>query len=227
MWSSGHEEWEHILGKWSVWIYHLMYLIVTSGSEVIVCHSRLGNKKSHLVSISRLDNLWFQNHKKVLLDKVRFLYVGRMSPEKGIFKFLDMYEELNFNTEFSIVGSAKSDLIKNKKTIQLLGYVSAPNSLISIYDNHNIVVLPSFTEGYPYVVDESLSRKRPVIVFEDIDYIVRDKKGIYVSKRDVASFSKTVKYIIDNYPEVQRNIEKNNLPTRESMLKQISNIIGT
>ena len=64
-------------------------------------------------------------------------------------------------------------------------------------------------------------------IFEDIDYIVRDKKGIYVSKRDVASFSKTVKYIIDNYPEVQRNIEKNNLPTRESMLKQISNIIGT
>ena len=27
--SSGHEEWKHILGSWSVWIFHIMYLIVS------------------------------------------------------------------------------------------------------------------------------------------------------------------------------------------------------
>ena len=39
--SSGHEEWKFILGSWSVWIYHIMYSIVTSNSTVIAVHYRL------------------------------------------------------------------------------------------------------------------------------------------------------------------------------------------
>ena len=74
LFSSGHEEYEHILGHWFVWIYHIMYRIVTFNSEVIVCHERLFDKnKSHLIYISRLDEEWQSNHKKALLDKVRFL----------------------------------------------------------------------------------------------------------------------------------------------------------
>ena len=105
------------------------------------------------------------------------------------------------------------------------GYTK-PKSLINIYDKHNIMVLPSFTEGTPYTVDESLSRKRPVIIFEDIAYIVRDKIGIFVSKRDIDSFSKTTKYIMDNYLEIQKKMEKNVLPTKKTMIKQISDIIN-
>ena len=54
-------------------------------------------KKSHLVYASRLDDEWFTNHKDALLDKVRFLYVGRMSPEKGIFEFLNMFNKIKFD----------------------------------------------------------------------------------------------------------------------------------
>ena len=87
--------------------------------------------------------------------------------------------------------------------------------------------LPSFTEATPYVVDESLSRKRPVIIFEDIAYIARGKKGIFVSKRDISSLSETAKYIMQNYYEIQKNIEKNRLTTKKDMLKQISNIVSS
>ena len=97
--------------------------------------------------------------------------------------------------------------------------------LINIYDKHNITVLPSFTEATPYVVDESLARKRPVIIFEDIEYIIRDKKGIFVSKRDLNSFSETANYIMENYKEIQKKMEKNVLPTKKGMIKQISDII--
>ena len=225
LFSSGHEEYKHILGSWSVWIYHIMYKIVTSNSKVIVCHERLfDKKKSHLVYISRLDDEWFINHKDALLDKVRFLYVGRMSPEKGIFEFLNMFNKIKFDAEFSIVGNLENQDILNNN-IKSLGYVADPQSLINIYDNHNIMVLPSFTEATPYVVDEALARKRPVIIFEDIDYIVRDKKGIFVSKRDLNSFSETTKHIMDNYQEIQKKIEKNELPTKKRMIKQISDII--
>ena len=225
LFSNGYEEYKQILGRWFVWIYHLMFTIITFKSEVIVCHERLYNKKKHLVNISRLDEKWISPSKNALLDKVRFFYVGRMSAEKGIFDFLEMFNKLKFDSEFSIIGNLDKQNILNKN-IKLLGYVTDTDTLINIYDNHNIMVLPSFTEATPYVLDESLSRKRPVIIFEEIEYIVRNKVGIFVSKRDIDSFSKTTKHIMDNYHEIQKKMDLNNLPTKKSMIKEISEIIN-
>ena len=224
LFSSGHEEYKYILGRWFVWIYHIMYIIVTSNAKVIVCHERLYKKKSYLVNISRLDNQWMTNHKDALLDKARFVYVGRMSHEKGIFDFIKIFNNLKFDSEFSIVGEVKNKNFFNKN-INLLGYVAEPQALIDIYDNHNIMILPSFTEATPYVVDESLARNRPVIIFEDIAYVVKGRKGIFIAKREIDSFSKTVKHIMDNYTEIQQNMKKNILPTKNSMIKEISDII--
>ena len=227
LFSSGHEEYKYILGGWAVWIYHFMYKLVTRNSKVIVCHERLYDKnKSQLVYISRLDEEWLANQKEVLLDKIRFLYVGRMSAEKGIFDFIKMFQKMKLGAEFSIVGNSQNENISNNN-IKFFGYVADPKSLINIYDKHNITVLPSYTEATPYVVDESLARKRPVIIFEDIEYIIRNKKGIFVSKRDINSFIEKTKYIMKNYEEIQKNMEKNVLPTKKSMIKQISDIIKT
>ena len=223
--SSGHEEWKHILGQWSVWIFHIMYLIVVKNSRVIVCHERLfDKKKSYQVYPSRLDSRWLTNRKETSIEKVKLLYVGRINPEKGIYDFLKMYDKLKIKTEFSIAGDSKN-LVLNNKNIKLLGYISEPHSLIDTYDSHNILVLPSFTEAHPYVVDECLSRNRPVIIFEDISYIVRGKKGIFISKRNVESFSETLEYIIKNYNIIQNDIEKNKLPTKQDMINEFSRIL--
>ena len=224
--SSGHEEWKFILGSWSVWIYHVMYSIMTSNSTVIVLHDRLCVKKNcHVITSSTLDEKWLKNYKEVKLDKIRFLYVGRVSPEKGVYEFLKMFEKIKLDAEFSVVGNIKN-LKTSNKNIKLVGYISDKQSLIDIYDSHNILILPSFTEGQPYVVDESLARKRPVIVFEDIAHIIKERKGIFVSKRTIDSFCETTKHVMQNYNEIQKSIEKNKFPLKEDMLKQISNIIG-
>ena len=225
--SDGYKEYKHILGSWSVWIYHLMFKIVTSGSTVIVLNSVLYSRKNcHLINTSRLDDLWFKENKKATLDKIKLLYVGRINPEKGIYDFIKMFNKINLDIELSIVGEPKDLKVKNKN-IKLFGYISDSQSLINIYDNHNIVVLPSFTEGQPYILDECLSRKRPIIVFEDIAYIVKDRKGVFVSKRDIDSFVKNIKYIMSNYQEIQKNIEKNKFVTKRDMLKQISDTISS
>ena len=60
--SSGHEEWKYILGSWSVWIYHIMYKLVTSYSIVLVLNKRLSNKNdSHMINVSRLDKDLYAN----------------------------------------------------------------------------------------------------------------------------------------------------------------------
>ena len=224
LWSDGHEEWEHILGKWSVWIFSVMYHICTFRSEIIVCNKRLTKKKSHLISISRLENKWFQNLTKASTKNVDFLYVGRLSKEKGIFDLINMINNSNSKINLSIAGSSNNFKFENPN-IKLLGYISDEELLMKAYDNCNITILPSFTEGYPYVIDESLARKRPVIIFEEISYVVNNKKGIFITERNLDSLNKTTKHILENYDQIQEEISLNELPTKKSMLKQISDII--
>ena len=153
-----------------------MYLVCTFKSEIIVCNKRLTNKKSHLISISRLDDPWFQDFKDVSHEKVNLLYVGRLSKEKGILEFIDMFLKSKVEGNLSIAGYSKNFSFSNPG-IKLLGYISDPKDLIEAYDNSNITILPSYTEGYPYVVDESLARKRPVIIFEEISYVINNKRN--------------------------------------------------
>ncbi len=223
--SSGHEEYKFILGRWASWIYNIMYLVVTSYSNIISCHQRLFKKKHSVIFPSQLDDNWFKNQKNAPLDKVRLLYVGRNNPEKGIEDFLKMFDQLKIDIEFSIVSEQKKLKIKNNK-IKFLGYGFDPLSLIDIYDNNNILILPSFTESYSQVIDESLARKRPVIIFEEIEYIIGSRIGVFVSKRNVKSIMETVTFIIKNYSSIQKNIEKNKLPTKEKFISQMNDILG-
>lgn len=225
LFSDGYEEWNYLVGKWAVWIFHLMYIVCTFRSEIIVCNNRLTKKKSHLISISRLDHEWFQNKKKVQTSTANFLYVGRLSKEKGIFDFIKLFKQMNNSAKLSIAGDARNFKLDDSN-INLLGYISDPSSLIKTYDSCNITILPSYTEGYPYVIDESLARGRPVIIFEEISYVLNNKKGIFITKRDVASLSEVTKYILNNYGKIQDEILQNSLPTKKSMLKQISDIIN-
>ncbi len=224
--SSGHEEYKAKYGLFGKLIYHTMYLLVTPWSNLIVCHERLTKKKDyHLVFPSQLGNKWFENLKQVSLDKVRLLYVGRMRVEKGIFDFLKMFNKLSMNAELSIVSDVKNLKNMNKK-INLLGFGYDEKSLIEIYDSHNIMVLPSYTEGHPQVVLESLSRKRPVIVFDDIKHIIGTKKGIFISKRNIISLNETIEFIMKNYTKIQENMKENKLPTKEEFILQMNSILA-
>ena len=136
-----------------------------------------------------------------------------------------MIDNVKINFHLSIVGNSKNLKFKNNN-IKLLGYISETESLIKVYDEHNITVLPSFTEGQPLTIDESLSRNRPVIIFEDINYVVKERRGIFISKRNINSFIETTQYVINNYQNIQENIKKNKFTTKRDMVKQISDIIG-
>ncbi len=234
--SSGYEEWKFILGSWSVWIYHIMFRIVTSNSTVIMLHDRLyKNKDGHVIASSTLDEEWLKNLKEAKLDKIRFLNVARINPEKGIDEFLEMFKKLKISAEISIIGKTKNltlekkfqKLIEDNENIKFPGYISDRKLLIETYDNHNILILPSYTEGQPYVVDESLARKRPVLIFEDISHIIKGRKGIFVAKRNIESLTETTKFIMQNYKQIQKDIEKNKLPLEKNMFEQISKIINS
>ena len=223
--SNGYEEYKAILGFFGPAIYHIMFRIVTFKSNIISCQKRLFTKrKSEIVFPSELNSLWFKDTKKPLLDKPRLLYVGRLKVEKGIFSLIKIFDEIKDDVSLSIVSKKEQEYSDNQK-VNFLGHGYDAQKLIEIYDDHNISILPSFTEAHPKVIDESLARARPVIIFEEIKHVIQNKKGVFVSERNFKSLLETINFIIKNYSAIQKDMISNQLPTKKEFILQMSNIL--
>ena len=75
------------------------------------------------------------------------------------------------------------------------------------------------------VLLEALARLRPVIIFKEIEYVIENKKGIFVAERNTESLFKKIEIIKKNYISIQNDMKKNSLPTNESFLKELCSII--
>ena len=225
--SNGYEEYKAILGFIGPLLYHVMFTFVTLKSNIIVCQEKLYNKKKvELVNPSQLDHYWLQNTTKALLDKPRLLYVGRIKIEKGIFSLIEIFQKMSSDFQLSIVGKPESSKLQNIKNVNYLGYVNSSEELRKIYDDHNIFILPSFTEAHPQALDEALARKRPVIVFEEIAHVIKSKKGVFVSKRNITDLKQTIDFIFTNYSNINEDMKKNKLPTKQDFISQMTNILN-
>ena len=125
-----------------------------------------------------------------------------------------MYAFIVFFYKFNFPENIKIFKIENNET-----------NLIKYYDDHNIFILPSFTEGHPMVLLEALARLRPVIVFKDIDHVIEDKKGIFVAERNIESLVEKIEFIKKNYESIQDEMKKNKLPTKQEFLESLIDII--
>jgi glycosyltransferase involved in cell wall biosynthesis len=151
--------------------------------------------------------------------------VGRLKVEKGIFSLLEIFDKITTDVELSILGKKENIKIDNKK-INLIGFENNVQEIIKIYDNHNITILPSFTEAHPKVLDESLARMRPVIIFEEISHIIQDRYGIFISKRNTKSLLEVIGFILSNYSGILAKMEKNQLPTKQKFILQMVQILN-
>ena len=61
---------------------------------------------------------------------------------------------------------------------------------LNIFDEHKIFILPSFTEGQPMALLESLSRLRPAIIFSEIGHVIQNRAGIFISERNMKALRK-------------------------------------
>ena len=226
--SDGYGEYRAILGKIGPIIYHAMFTIISAISYLISCRNYiLREKKGKIVSPSQLDSIWLRQPKNIDVKNFKLLYVGRLKIEKGIFSLLRLIKNKK-NISLTIVGSEKKEVSNytNQSNVKILETQASKLKLIKHYDDHNIFVLPSYTEGHPMVVLEALARRRPVIVFEDIHHIIGNKKGIFVSKRNFINFFGTLNSVKKNYKKIQKDMKKNKLPTNKEFIYKFIKIIN-
>ena len=226
--SDGYGEYKAIFGFFGPIIYHLMFSILSKNSSLISCREYiLKNKVGDIVAPSQITTQWLENYKEAQTHNIKLLYVGRIKKEKGIYSLLEIIKNSNTSFSLSIIGAEKnfSNFIV-QDNVHIYEVENNERNLIKLYDDHNIFVLPSYTEGHPMALLESLARLRPVIIFKEIEHVIGDKKGIFVTERNSDSFFKTINYIKKNYSNIQQDMKKNKLPTKEEFLKKFSEIIS-
>ena len=224
--SDGYGEYKAILGKIGLLIYHFMFSITGTISNLISCRDYiLRGKKGKILSPSQLDSVWLRQPKNTEIKNFKLLYVGRIRIEKGIFALSELIRNKR-DISLTIIGAEKGGSNKiNQSNIRIFPTQSNKIKLIKHYDDHNIFVLPSFTEGHPMVLLEALARRRPVIIFDEIKHVIGDKKGIFVTKRNFLSFLGTLNNIKKNYKKIQKDMKKNKLPTNKEFIDKFIKLI--
>lgn len=112
---------------------------------------------------------------------MRLLYVGRIAPEKGVEVLLDALERIRGSAPsdervsltiagYDYRGSTYGDAFRDRVgrsavagAVRFAGHVPYGPQLFELYDAHDALVLPSFTEGFPQVILEAMMRGLPVI----------------------------------------------------------------
>ena len=223
--SDGSKEYQKKIGIVGVIFYKWMFNYFKNNLKIISVSKKIYNSdKKLIVKPSELDQDWFYNQKKISTSRPKVLYLGRIKVEKGVYSLLKLFGEIKKNYKLSIVGGS-SNFKKNSK-ISFFKQVSKKKELIKLYDNHNIFILPSFTEGAPKVILESLSRLRPVIVFKEIKHVKFNFSGIFICERKAYNLEKKINYILQNYKNIQKKMKRNNLPSKNKFQKDLIKILN-
>lgn len=167
-----------------------------------------------------------------LHDEIVFMFVGRLNEDKGILDLSNVFDTLlnkyPERIKLFLVGSAEDaienyigKLLKHDNVIRI-GYVPDPERILNLAD---VLLLPSYREGFGTIVIEAASMKIPTIgsdIYGLNDAIVNNKTGLLHLKADREDMIKKYEYIIHNrykikeygafaYDRVMKDFQDNDL----------------
>jgi len=140
----------------------------------------------------------------------RVLYVGRVTPLKGIHYLLKAWQELNLpNSELVLVG--KNDypngwLDNNSVNVKIIGHV--PHKLLNdLYTNTTIFISPSLLDGFGLTIFEAFACGIPVITTENTgasEFITEGVDGFIIPIRSVTSIKEKLEWCYQNPNELKQ-----------------------
>ncbi len=159
------------------------------------------------------NTFWFPNVRERLIEpkldrefKKRFVFMGQIRKEKGMDELLDASNMLGDDYTLDVYGyffekEYDEEYFKNYKA-NYKGAL-ASEDVLSVLQNYDVLILPSYREGYPGIILEAYSLGIPVIAtnLPSLKEIVEDKKtGLLVDVKNSKELYEAVLYFNkDNY----------------------------
>lgn len=198
-------------------------------------------------SISKKDICIFEHTKNKVEYPCNLLFVGRICFDKGIRELLEAIKALNTNINkkyfLKLVGPVGdlngvkiNDFIQNSKVEKYVDYngpIQFGPKLFNFYKKSHIYILPSYHEGMPKTVWESMANGTPVIAskIDGIKDNFRENEDIiFIKPRSANSIVSAVQKITSSnslYLKLIKNgLAKSKYYTRESQANQIVEMIN-
>ncbi len=130
----------------------------------------------------------------------RALFVGRVSPRKGVHYLLQAWQQLRLpEAELLLVGINEFPTQWLKPYLDITRYIpSVPHSSLNqYYVTASILILPSLVEGLPLVLLEAMACGIPIITTPNaggFDLITNGVEGFIVPIRDVESLKEKIEW---------------------------------
>ncbi len=160
---------------------------------------------------------------KKIKNEIKLLWVGRLSPEKGLFYLLRAVKELNSEKSkkiyrLNIVGDGplrtklqeKVNKLGIANLIRFHGFIPFGEKLKSIYINSDALLLPSLMDQQPKVTTEAMAYGIPVLASNigGIPNIVHNgRNGLLFEPGSVNGICEAVQRIVNNQELYDKLVE--------------------
>lgn len=177
--------------------------VVWNGSTGGVDLSRFSSEKR---------NIWrkeIREENNISDNEFVFGFVGRITKDKGINELLEAYFRLKQKSKLLIVGNQEGvDTINQKLWKKAVNddnviILDSKQDIEKYYAAMDVLILPSYREGFGNVVIEAGAVGTPAIVTNiagPIDAIEYSKTGITVEKCDFVDLAEKMQFVINNSP---------------------------
>ncbi len=140
---------------------------------------------------------WFPNVRQQLVVpqiprtfNKRFVYIGTINQEKGIDEIIFIAKKLTSDYTLDIYGpireSRYSKKIFSDQNVNYKGPL-APDTVTNVLNTYDVLILPSYREGYPGVIIEAFSLGMPVIATRlkgIMEMITHNVNGLLIDTKD-------------------------------------------
>lgn len=167
--------------------------------------------------INPIDTKKYANYPSMHFQNGVITYVGWIIKEKGIEELLSCFNKIHLNRPLllKLVGPYNSKYISFLKkkydfqNVQLFGKIGNAETL-QIVANSEIFVLPSYTEGCPNSVLESMLCKTPIIASNvgAIPEMLQDERGIVVKPQDEDDLLEKIVWLLEDF-DLQKKLIDN------------------
>lgn len=180
--------------------------------EIEVCYP--GIEVKYFESFSNIQIAEERQKNGFDIDSFVVLYVGRIDSGKNIHLLIDAFQKLDIENKMLVLVGAGHYNFNNSSNIKVMGKKSI-NELKYFYNIANVMVLPTFNEGFGQVLIESLGCGTPVVGFDTpnnaINEIITDELfGLKTEELTARGLANTILQVYNEkifYSTNRQNIE--------------------
>jgi glycosyltransferase involved in cell wall biosynthesis len=173
--------------------------VISYGGKVTSTIINIGIAKEKVIEIpTGIEREFILKESSISVNKkLKFLFVGRNDPLKGISEIFKTLKLVNPSLiDFVFIGPIPKKVVQNN--IKYHGLINNKIDIFKIIDQCDVLILPSYSEGMPNVILEAMARGLIIIASDvgAINLMVSNKNGILLKDQNYKSLLKAINSLI-------------------------------